>query len=52
MAAAGVAYVFVDENGNSECGGVIDEKYQTKEFFDTLVLIHELKTVLFESLED
>ena len=46
----GVAYVFVDENGDSECGGVIDQKYQTKEFFDKLV--YELKTLVFESLQD
>lgn len=46
----GVAYVFVDEKGDTECGGVLDQKYQTKEFFDKLV--YELKTVLFESLED
>lgn len=46
----GVAYVFVDENGDTECGGVIDEKYQTKDFCDKLV--YELKTVLLDSLED
>jgi hypothetical protein len=46
----GVAYVFVDDKGDTECGGVIDQKYQTKEFFDKI--IYELKTVLFESLEE
>lgn len=45
-----VAYILVDENGDSQCGGVIDDKYQTKEIFDKMV--YELKTVLFESLED
>jgi hypothetical protein len=47
----GVAYVFVvDENGDTECGGVTDERYQTKDFCDKLV--YELKTVLLDSLED
>jgi hypothetical protein len=44
-----VAYILVDEDGDSECGGVVDEKYQTKEIFDKMV--YELKIVLFESLE-
>lgn len=25
-----MAYVLIDENGDSACGGVIDEKYQTR----------------------
>jgi hypothetical protein len=45
-----IAYILVDENGDSACGGMIDEKYQTKEIFDKMV--YDLKTVLFESLED
>jgi hypothetical protein len=45
-----VAYIVIDENGDSACGGVIDEKYQTKEIFDKMV--YELKTALFESLEE